>query len=316
MKGIVVEIQNKIATVLLDEGIVVNVKNNNYHIGQEVSKMKKQLEKKKILAFASMAASLVFVFAITGYAYFTPYSYVSLDVNPSIEYSVNRFGRVLSATGVNDDGTAILNEIDLDTLKNLSIEDAVGATINEISDAGYFDSESGGIVLAISSDNENEADKLELSLEEVANNTLEENNHSAEVVIETVNAVKLAEARALGVTPGKLNLVKKLIQSSGNAEEINMEEWLHKSVKETMAKIKEYKVMNKEMNKETNQEKEQMVLRIQRQRKIRNLTRRKKRMQHKSLKIQQMIQLRTMVIRKIQIKVMRTKIMVVLHREW
>ena len=44
MKGIVVEIQNKIATVLLDEGIVVNVKNNNYHIGQEVSKMKKQLE--------------------------------------------------------------------------------------------------------------------------------------------------------------------------------------------------------------------------------------------------------------------------------
>lgn len=257
MKGIVVEIQNKTATVLMNEGIVVNVKNNNYHIGQEVSKMKKQLGKKKILAFASMAASLVFVFAITGYAYFTPYSYVSLDVNPSIEFSVNRFGRVLSATGVNDDGTAILNEMKLESLKNLSIEDAVGETINEISDAGYFDSETGGVVLAISSDDEKVADKLELSLEEVANDTLEENNHTAEVAVETVSAVKLAEARALGVTPGKLNLVKKLIQSSGNAEEINMEEWLHKSVKETMAKIKEYKVMNKEISQEKNEEKNQ-----------------------------------------------------------
>jgi hypothetical protein len=38
----------------------------------------------------------------------TPAGYLSLDVNPSIELTVNRFDRVIAATGRNDDGTTVL----------------------------------------------------------------------------------------------------------------------------------------------------------------------------------------------------------------
>lgn len=48
----------------------------------------------------------------------------------------------------------------------------------------------------------------------------------------------VAEARELGVTPGKLNLVEKLQASATDIEDINVEEWLTKSVKEIMKETK------------------------------------------------------------------------------
>lgn len=56
-----------------------------------------------------------------------------------------------------------------------------------------------------------------------------------------VGAKRVAEAQRLGVTPGKLNLVGKMIAYADNAENINKEEWLHKSVKDIMAETNKYK---------------------------------------------------------------------------
>ena len=250
MKGIVVEINNHTAAVLSDEGCVVKKRNDNYHIGQEVEiSMNKQINFKKVIAFASAAACILAMFGISAYAYYTPYTYVSLDVNPSIEYSVNRFDRVLSVTGVNDDGTEIINNIDLDNLENKSIEDAISLTVDEISDAGYLDSNVGGVAITTSSDDMDSAGELAETLETVVNNSVEENNHEATVIAQAVGANRVAEARELGVTPGKLNLVEKMLENAENADTINKEEWLHKSVKDIMAKTKEYKEINREKEK-------------------------------------------------------------------
>jgi len=247
MKGIVVEINNHTAAVLSDEGCIVKVSNSNYQIGQEVEiSMKKQFKFKKIFAFASAAACILVAFGISAYAYNTPYTYVSLDVNPSIEYSVNRFERVLSVKGVNDDGTEIINGIELDNLENKSIEDAISLTVDEISDEGYLDSNAGGIVIKTSSDDMAKASELAQTLEDVANKGVEKNNHEAVVTADAVGADRVAEAQELGVTPGKLNLVEKMMECAGNAENINKEEWLHKSVKDIMAKTNEYKEINQE----------------------------------------------------------------------
>lgn len=247
MKGIVVEIHNHTVAVLSDEGCVVKAPNNNYQIGQEVKiNMKKQIKFKKTFAFASAAACLLVIFGISGYTYYTPYTYVSLDVNPSLEYSVNRFDRVLSVKGVNDDGKEILSKKELNDLKNKSIEDAISLTIDQVSDAGYLDSNDSGIVITTSSNDRTKASELVQTLEKVANNGVEKNNHAAVVTAEAVGANRVAEAQALGVTPGKLNLVEKMIKSANSTENINKEEWLHKSVKDIMAKTKEYKEQNQE----------------------------------------------------------------------
>lgn len=59
------------------------------------------------------AACLVVALVLGGWAWFTPTATISVDVNPSVELGINRFDRVVSARGVNDDGRALLSEVDV-----------------------------------------------------------------------------------------------------------------------------------------------------------------------------------------------------------
>ena len=45
--------------------------------------------------------------------YFTPVSVISIDINPSLELELNRFDRVLSVEGYNEDGQALADSLDL-----------------------------------------------------------------------------------------------------------------------------------------------------------------------------------------------------------
>ncbi len=81
--------------------------------------------KKKIpTAYKLVPIMAVFVAIIFGTVYFTPVSYISIDINPSIELSVNRFDRVIDVTASNEDAMNIVNSINLE---NLSYVDALEA---------------------------------------------------------------------------------------------------------------------------------------------------------------------------------------------
>lgn len=65
-------------------------------------------------AIRTVCAALLLVIGIGGYSFFqTPVSYVSIDVNPSIELALNRWNRVVSATAYNDEGEGILKNLSL-----------------------------------------------------------------------------------------------------------------------------------------------------------------------------------------------------------
>lgn len=72
-----------------------------------------------------------------------------------------------------------------------------------------------------------------------ATETAVEQNLTVQVEAEGVGQERVEEAKAMGVTPGKLNLVDKLKGSSDETAEINEEEWLEKPVKDIMKQIKE-----------------------------------------------------------------------------
>ena len=255
MKGIVVEIQKNMAALLSDDGAVRKVSNLNYSIGQEVEvSMKKTMNWKKWTAIGSAAACLMLVFGIGAYAYTTPYSKVSLDVNPSIEYTLNRFGRVIDVEGKNEDGEAIISEAQVQSLKHQSIQDAIANTIDVIKEDGYFEGEGAGIVIATSSDDENLAKELADDLKDVTENELDDLDAKATVETLSVGKALVKEADELGVTPGKLNLVKNLVKAAGDETQIQMQEWLGKSVKEIMTETK----MLKEQTKNKVQTKEEV----------------------------------------------------------
>ena len=241
MKAVIVEIRDTRAAILADDGRIYRIRNDNYAVGQEIE-MKKQISSKtkRALVWAASAAVLLLACTTSAWAYYTPYSYVSLDVNPSIEFSLNRFNIVLSAKGVNDDGEEILNGLHLGNLKYLPIEDAITQTVDQISEQGYFDGETGGgIVLAVSAEDEDKAEALAGQLQETVEQENEENSDTVEVETVSVGLERVQEARELGVTPGKLNLVEKLQASAADPASIDINLWLNKPVKEIMKAIKE-----------------------------------------------------------------------------
>lgn len=245
MKAVVVELNNTKAAVLSDDGCITTIKNNNYEIGQVIQLNQPKVSMiKKISVCAASAAAVIFISTGT-WAYASPYSYVSMDVNPSIEFSVNRFDRVIKVKAVNDDGEEILKQISLDDLTNQTIEKAITATVKEISEAGYFDGETeGGIVIATSSEDMEKAEELAQELQESV--TEETTGNGDVVMVESISVgmERVDEAKSLGVTPGKLGLVEKLQEAADDSSSINLEEWLSKPVKDIMKATKEFTKAN------------------------------------------------------------------------
>ncbi len=240
MNAVVVELKSGLAAVLSDDGCIVTIKNNDYEIGQVIQMNNTKIRfTKKIAVFAASAAAFVMI-STGAWAYASPYTYVSVDVNPSIEFNVNRFDRVLHVKAVNDDGEAILKEISLSDLENKTIEDALTQTVKQMSEAGYFDGNiEGGIVITTSSKNEKKAEELAQELQQTAEEEVDENGDDVIVEAFSVGLERVEEAKELGVTPGKLNLVEKLQASAADPSTINLEEWLNKPVKEIMSATKE-----------------------------------------------------------------------------
>ena len=240
MKAVVVEIKNNKAAVLSDNGCVVTVKNSGYEIGQVIQMTNSKVQfTKKIAVFAASAAAFV-VLGTGAWAYATPYSYVSVDVNPSIEYTVNRFDRVLSVKAVNDDGEEILQQIALEDLENQTIDAAILKTVEQFTAAGYFkEGSEGSIVITAASEDAKKADALANDLLLAVEEEVTEAQQVVVIESYSIGLNRVEEARELGVTPGKLNLVEKLQASATDPDSINVEEWLNKSVKDIMKATKD-----------------------------------------------------------------------------
>ncbi|HEX2985435.1 MAG TPA: hypothetical protein VHO71_01310, partial [Caproiciproducens sp.] len=239
MKAVIVEIRENHAAALSDDGCVIKVKDKNYAIGQVIEMKKTTRLSAKFVVWAASAAAAVVILGTGAWAYYTPYTYVSLDVNPSIEYSVNRFDRVLSAVAVNNDGKKILESL---ALQNKPIEEAVKDTVKEIKKNGYFQgTDPGAIEISTASENEQNSELLAQNLETTAKEETVGSTAPVEVDAVSVGLARVQEARTLGTTPGKLNLVQKLQASSSSPDGINVEEWLKKPVKDIMKAIKQNK---------------------------------------------------------------------------
>lgn len=74
------------------------------------------------LTIAVACVLFVFVGALCGFAYFTPTCAMSIDVNPSIELSINCFDRVIAVTGYNEDGQTVAQTLEV---KHLSSKQAL-----------------------------------------------------------------------------------------------------------------------------------------------------------------------------------------------
>ena len=91
----------------------------------------------KRLAVGFACALLLFFGGLFSYqSYFTVTAYVDIDVNPSMELAINRYGRVIAASAYNDDGAKLLARV---SVKNKECKEALRLLIDEMYKEGYVD---------------------------------------------------------------------------------------------------------------------------------------------------------------------------------
>ena len=232
MKAVIVEIRGETAAALGRDGSVFKVKNHAYAVGQTIDVRRGGFSRQ--LAVLAAAAAAVFLIVGAGiHTYVSPYSIVSLDVNPSLQYTLNRLNVVLSVEAVNGDGTELLEEVG--RLNNRSIEDAITITVRQIAQDGYFDGDDpGGMVIAASCRDHQEAERIAENVRETALRATQESAKEVVVAAMTVGEDQIEQARQLGVSPGKLTLVEQLRDTASDPDSIDMQEWLEKPVKDIM----------------------------------------------------------------------------------
>lgn len=91
-------------------------------------------------AMACCCLFTVLLCSFGGYsAYASPVSYISVDVNPSIELALNRFKRVISVKEYNEDGFMVIQNL---KLKNHLYTDALEILLADEIFAGYLSADS------------------------------------------------------------------------------------------------------------------------------------------------------------------------------
>ena len=230
MKAVIVEIRGTQAAALMEDGQFVRIPDNDYSIGQEITLLRRPVEKKKKQStfrrkIAAIAASAVLIATVGGggIVYATPYGTVSIDVNPSIEYTINRFDRVLQVTGVNEEGQAVINAIGRNKLLNRTINTALSTTINQMEVDGYLTEEDDPVVLSSETGSEQHSAELASSLEMHFSPQME-------VYSLTVTQAEVASAHEKGITAGKMHFIREIEREE--PETFREEDWIGRPVKD------------------------------------------------------------------------------------
>lgn len=125
--------QNKIQKSMENIQATEAMKQNTLrYLEAQRTRQNRRIFQQKSYAVLRYAVAVICVFILAGAGgysvYSRPVSYISIDVNPSIELAINRFDRVVSAKGYNQDGQDILQHV---PLKNISYLQAIDRLLQD-----------------------------------------------------------------------------------------------------------------------------------------------------------------------------------------
>ncbi len=200
------DIQSAFGQITAEPALVANTKDA---VLKKAPKAKSRGLMQK-LAYAACAAVAALVLTFAGIAYCSSAAYISIDVNPSVELELNRFGNVIEARPLNEDARRVLSEIDI---MNRSYEYAVDAIIGAEIQDGYINDKA-VVLVAVQSDDPALQDSVLKNVEQ-RTKTAESGGAVAKCI--TVDAGTKEEAKSYGVSAGKYSAIKQLQQKDPTA---------------------------------------------------------------------------------------------------
>ena len=216
MKAVVVETKKEYAIALSERGTFIRVNNDGImQVGHEVDVPGRICN--KMARIISIAAMLVLVIGLGcgAYLYNIPYSYVDIDINPSMELTVNIFDRIIGAEGFNVEGSEIVSSLQL---VNRSLEDGVGMVVSEARVREYIRENYSDVVLfTVVSRNEQKAEILSSRLLESAAPEIADDETSS-LMVQKVEMEKYEKSKDNNISPGKKMIIEKVIENNPEVE--------------------------------------------------------------------------------------------------
>lgn len=174
-----------------------------------VMKEKKNWTKRLVAA----AAALALVIGLGAGLYRTNHAVaatVSLDVNPSVELTVNRKDRVLAVNANNEDGKTIIGDMDL-TGSDLNV--AVNALVGSMVRNGYLNELANSVLVSVDSKDAAVGTALQEKLAQEISLILEGDSFSGAVISQTVDKTEdlSQQAQEHHISVGKANLIRQII---------------------------------------------------------------------------------------------------------
>lgn len=135
---------------------------------------------------------------------------VSLDVNPSVELTVNRKNRVLNVNANNEDGKTIVGDMDL---SGSDLEVAVNAIVGSMVRKGYLNELSNSVLVSVDSKDAAVGTALQEKLAQEISVLLEGDSFSGAVISQTVAKTEdlSDQAQEHHISVGKASLIRQII---------------------------------------------------------------------------------------------------------
>ncbi len=188
-----------------EEGMSIKMKNN-----ENTNKRSFNLKR---WSLAIAAGFVLFIGAFAGYTHFTPESIIGLDVNPSIELSVNRSNKVLKVDALNQEGETVVGDM---KLKNVDLDIVINALIGSMVKNGFIDEMKNSILITVDSNNAEKELRLREHLETEVNKVLESYSVKGAILSQAVkrdDAIRQL-AEKYEISKGKASLIDMLIKEN------------------------------------------------------------------------------------------------------
>ena len=216
MKGVVLEIRDGEAAILLEDKTVKRVR-----CDCEVGDTVEIEEKGKITQFPKratrwIAAAVAAVILVSGGSYgynnAYAYSYVTLDANPSIEYVLNRKNEVLSVSALNEDAVSIVEELNAGDVRGAALTELLEETTELLYRDSYLDAEDGDcLLISVTSRGGRQRESLNAEIEE-----FNEKERST-VYVTNTSIEEERSAKSLGISTGRYKLMEDALAAEGES---------------------------------------------------------------------------------------------------
>ncbi len=219
MKGLVLEKRNGISAVMTEDGIVRKV-NKIYRVGETIEvddslmiKDKSRSRKSRTMSrIIATAASVMLLLLAGGVSYETAFAstYVSVDVNPSIEFALNRIDRVIGVTAINEDAEPIVEQLNSSSVGFNTLDEALEKTASILKENNYLTTDTNVMLVDIASDDDSVKEKLmehaRRGIESIRKN---EGMDEVEFYIDTASMHDREEAQSEGMSIGRYKAMKE-----------------------------------------------------------------------------------------------------------